>query len=154
MELVLARLARLGWQTPIHGRDDRVANRAFVQALELHLCIPLEQAQRIKDQSVLTRDQLLHGEQPGAPFALGNTDALDVTNLDTVEREVSGDLDANFHRMLVHHVGRDHLVRRENLDAERFVLKFGERFGLAQMREFAVGDDGRAVARSEAGDLH
>lgn len=64
MELVLTSFTWLCWQAPVHRGDDRVANRAFLHPLELDLCVALEQAQRVKDQSVLTCDELLDGKKP------------------------------------------------------------------------------------------
>uniref|UniRef100_V5ETZ4 DNA repair metallo-beta-lactamase domain-containing protein n=1 Tax=Kalmanozyma brasiliensis (strain GHG001) TaxID=1365824 RepID=V5ETZ4_KALBG len=81
-------------------------------------------AEGVEDQTILAGDELLYGEEPGTPFGLGDSDALDVADLDTVEREVGGDLDTNLHRVLVHRVGGNDFVDRKDLDRQRLVLQF------------------------------
>lgn len=86
MEALTARTARLVWQRVVRRADNRVADCALgpLIPLELGLDIVLEEHKRIEHKPILAAQQLLHSKEPCAPLCLANTDALNVTDFDTV----------------------------------------------------------------------
>jgi hypothetical protein len=63
--------------------------------------VPLEQRQRIEDESVPRCDDLLDSEQPSTPFRLGHAYPSDVLDLDTVKRVVGRETNGDLHGLFV-----------------------------------------------------